>query len=78
MIPMLHCHANRRGRMRMQAISVSSSVDEMRHRHNAVLPPGDICVMVSVNSAGLAEVDRFHVNGIRSKFRVPDAIKLHH
>ncbi len=56
-MPVLHRHADRLGRMPMYAINISGSVDEMLRRHDAVLAAGGSCVMVSVNWAGFAAVE---------------------
>jgi ribulose-bisphosphate carboxylase large chain len=55
-MPVLQRHADRLGRMPMYAINITGTVDEMRRRHDAVLRAGGTCVMVSVNTAGLAAV----------------------
>lgn len=55
-MPVLHRHADRLGRMPMYAINVTGTVDEMRRRHDAVLKAGGTCVMVSVNTVGLSAV----------------------
>ena len=46
--------AERRGRKAMYAFNLTGEVDEMRHRHDLVVAHGGTCVMVSVNSVGLA------------------------
>lgn len=56
-MPVLHRHADRLGRMPMYAINISGSIDELRRRHDAVLAAGGTCVMVSVNWVGLAGVE---------------------
>ena len=56
-MPVLHRHADRMGRMPMYAINISGSIDEMLRRHDAVLAAGGSCVMVSVNWVGFAAVD---------------------
>jgi ribulose-bisphosphate carboxylase large chain len=56
-MPVLHRHADRIGRMPMYAINISGGIDEMRRRHDAVLAAGGTCVMVSVNAVGLAGVE---------------------
>jgi ribulose-bisphosphate carboxylase large chain len=56
-MPVLHRHADRLGRMPMYAINISGSIDEMRRRHDAVLAAGGTCVMVSVNWVGHAGVE---------------------
>lgn len=56
-MPVLHRHADRLGRMPMYAINITGSIDEMLHRHDAVLRAGGTCVMVSINWVGFAGVD---------------------
>jgi ribulose-bisphosphate carboxylase large chain len=56
-MPVLHRHADRIGRMPMYAINISGGIDEMRRRHDAVLRQGGTCVMVSVNAVGTAGVE---------------------
>jgi len=56
-MPVLHRHADRIGRMPMYAINVSGSVDEMLRRHDDIVRAGGTCVMVSVNWVGLAAVE---------------------
>jgi len=56
-MPVLHRHADRIGRMPMYAINISGSIDEMRRRHDAVLGLGGTCLMVSVNWVGQAGVE---------------------
>jgi ribulose-bisphosphate carboxylase large chain len=53
-MPVLHKHADRTGRMPMYAINISGTIDEMRRRHDAVVAQGGTCVMVSVNWIGLS------------------------
>ena len=53
-MPVLHRHADRLGRMPMYAFNISGSIDEMLCRHDAVLQAGGSCVMVSVNWVGFA------------------------
>jgi ribulose-bisphosphate carboxylase large chain len=65
-MPVLHRHADRLGRMPMYAINISGSIDEMRRRHDAVLAAGGTCVMVSVNGVGHAAVEH-----LRSYSRLP-------
>ena len=55
-MPVLHRHADRLGRMPMYAFNLSGSIDEMLRRHDAVLQAGGSCVMVSVNWVGFAGV----------------------
>ena len=56
-LPVLHRHADRLGRMPMYAINISGSVDEMRRRHDPVHAAGGTCVMVSINWVGHAAVE---------------------
>lgn len=56
-MPVLHRHADRLGRMPMYAINISGTIDEMRSRHDAVVAFGGTCVMVSVNGVGFAGVE---------------------
>lgn len=56
-MPVLHRHADRLGRMPMYAINISGSIDEMRRRHDAVVALGGTCVMVSINGVGFAGVE---------------------
>ena len=51
-MPVLHRHADRLGRMPMYAINISGSVDDMRRRHDDVLRAGGTCVMASINWVG--------------------------
>jgi len=46
--------AQRKGRKVMVAFNLTGEVDEMRRRHDLVLACGGTCVMVGVNSVGLA------------------------
>jgi ribulose-bisphosphate carboxylase large chain len=65
-MPVLHRHADRLGRMPMYAINISGGIDEMRRRHDAVVAGGGTCVMVSVNGVGFAGVEH-----LRSYSEVP-------
>ena len=65
-MPVLHRHAERLGRMPMYAINISGGIDEMRRRHDAVVASGGTCVMVSVNGVGFAGVEH-----LRSYSAVP-------
>lgn len=56
-MPVLHRHADRLGRMPMYAINISGTIDEMLQRHDAVLKAGGTCVMVCVNWVGFAGVE---------------------
>lgn len=56
-MPVLHKHADRMGRMPMYAFNISGSIDDMLRQHDTVLSAGGTCVMVSVNWAGFAGVE---------------------
>jgi ribulose-bisphosphate carboxylase large chain len=56
-MPVLHKHADRLGRMPMYAFNISGSIDDMLRQHDTVLAAGGTCVMVSVNWAGFAGVE---------------------
>ena len=56
-MPVLHRHADRLGRMPMYAINISGSIADMRRRHDAVVAFGGTCVMVNVNGVGFAGVE---------------------
>ena len=47
-------HADRTGRKVMYAANITGEVEEMRRRHDLVAERGGTCVMVSLNSVGLA------------------------
>jgi ribulose-bisphosphate carboxylase large chain len=47
-------HAERTGRKVMFAFNITGEIDEMRRRHDLVESLGGTCVMVSINSVGLA------------------------
>lgn len=53
-MPVLKKHADRSGRMPMYAINISGTIDEMLHRHDAVVAAGGTCIMASTNWIGLA------------------------
>ena len=55
-MPVLHRHADRLGRVPMYAFNISGSIDEMLRRHDAVLQAGGTCVMVSANWVGFVGV----------------------
>jgi len=65
-MPVLHRHADRLGRMPMYAINISGTIDEMRRRHDAVVSAGGTCVMVCANWVGHAAVQH-----LRSYTEVP-------
>jgi ribulose-bisphosphate carboxylase large chain len=52
----IHRHSDRLGRKVMFAFNITGEIDEMRRRHDRVLARGGTCVMVSLNSVGLAGV----------------------
>ncbi|SEJ60926.1 ribulose-bisphosphate carboxylase large chain [Azotobacter beijerinckii] len=56
-MPVLHKHADRLGRMPMYAINISGSVDEMLRRHDAVLEAGGTCIMLCLNWVGHSAVE---------------------
>jgi ribulose-bisphosphate carboxylase large chain len=56
-MPVLHKHADRLGRMPMYAFNISGSIDDMLRQHDMVLGAGGTCVMVSINWAGFAGVE---------------------
>ncbi|GGE58085.1 ribulose-bisphosphate carboxylase large subunit family protein [Actibacterium pelagium] len=47
-------HADRTGKKVMYAFNLTGEVDQMRHRHDLVQDLGGTCVMVSLNSVGVA------------------------
>ncbi|ANC80415.1 ribulose-bisphosphate carboxylase large subunit family protein [Pseudomonas putida] len=56
-MPVLHKHADRLGRMPMYAINISGSIDEMMRRQDAVLEAGGTCVMLCLNWVGHSAVE---------------------
>jgi ribulose-bisphosphate carboxylase large chain len=56
-MPVLHRHADRLGRMPMYAINISGSIDDMLRRHDAVLAAGGTCVMASIHWSGFAGIE---------------------
>ena len=52
----VNAHADRTGQKVMVAFNVTGEIDEMRRRHDLVVREGGTCVMVSLNSVGLAGV----------------------
>lgn len=56
-MPVLHRHADRLGRMPMYAINISGSIDDMLRRHDAVLAAGGTCVMACINWVGFSGVE---------------------
>ena len=57
-MPVLHRHADRLGRMPMYAINITGGVDEMRERHDHVLRAGGTCVMASINWVGFSAMQQ--------------------
>lgn len=55
-MPVLHRHADRLGRMPVYAINITGSGDEMRRRHDEVLAAGGTCVMASLNWTGFGAI----------------------
>ena len=55
-MPVIKRHADRTGRKVMYAFNITGDLDEMRRRHDTVLAAGGTCVMISLNSVGLAGV----------------------
>jgi ribulose-bisphosphate carboxylase large chain len=53
-MPIIERHADRTGRKLMYAFNITGDLDEMRRHHDTVLASGGTCVMVSLNSIGLA------------------------
>jgi ribulose-bisphosphate carboxylase large chain len=56
-MPVLHRHADRLGRMPMYAVNISGTIDEMLRRHDQVLRAGGTCIMVSLNGIGLSGLE---------------------
>ncbi len=56
-MPVLHKHADRLGRMPMYAINISGGIDDMLRRHDAVQRAGGTCVMASINAVGFAGIE---------------------
>ncbi|WP_235040159.1 ribulose-bisphosphate carboxylase large subunit family protein [Vreelandella profundi] len=55
-MPIINAHAERTGKKVMYAFNISGDIDEMRAQHDYVVAAGGTCVMVAVNSVGLAGV----------------------
>lgn len=53
-MPVLESHADRLGRKPMYAFNITGDPDAMRRRHDLAVKAGATCVMVSLNSVGLA------------------------
>ncbi len=52
----INAHADKTGKKVMFAFNLTGEVDDMRRRHDLVRDLGGTCVMVSINSVGLAGV----------------------
>jgi ribulose-bisphosphate carboxylase large chain len=50
----INIHADRTGKKVMFAFNLTGELDEMRHRHDLLVKHGATCLMVSLNSIGLA------------------------
>ncbi len=61
-MPVLHKHADRTGRMPMYAINISGTIDDMRERHDAVVAAGGTCIMVSTNWIGLSGLQHLRMH----------------
>lgn len=55
-MPVINAHAERTGRKVMYAFNITGDIDEMLSQHDYVANAGGTCVMVAVNSVGLAGV----------------------
>nr|WP_163501922.1 ribulose-bisphosphate carboxylase large subunit family protein [Halomonas socia] len=55
-MPLINAHAERTGKKVMYAFNISGDIDEMRGHHDYVVAAGGTCVMVAINSVGLAGV----------------------
>jgi ribulose-bisphosphate carboxylase large chain len=62
-MPVLHHHADRLGRMPMYAFNISGGIDEMRRRYDAVAAQGGTCVMLNLNGVGFAGVEYIRQHG---------------
>ena len=51
--------ADRTGKKVMYAFNITGDIDELKRKHDIVLAAGGTCVMVSINSIGLAGVAHF-------------------
>lgn len=73
-MPVLHAHADRTGRMPMYAFNITDDIHLLEPNHDLVVDAGGTCVMVCINMvglAGLAHVNRFAqvpVHGHRAMF----------
>jgi ribulose-bisphosphate carboxylase large chain len=50
----IHEHADRSGKQVMYAFNITDEIEEMVRHHDTVVKAGGTCVMVSINSVGLA------------------------
>ena len=55
-MPVINDHADKTGKKLMYAFNITGEIDQMRRHHDTVLAAGGACVMVSLNSVGLAGV----------------------
>lgn len=55
-MPVIREHAERTGRKVMYAFNITGDLDEMREHHDHVVAAGGSCVMLALNSVGLAGV----------------------
>ena len=62
-MPVLHRHSDRLGRMPMYAFNISGGIDEMRRRYDAVAAQGGTCVMLNLNGVGCAGVEYLRQHG---------------
>jgi ribulose-bisphosphate carboxylase large chain len=73
-MPVLHAHADRTGRMPMYAFNITDDIHLLEQSHDLVVDAGGTCVMVCINMvglAGLAHVRRFArvpIHGHRAMF----------
>ncbi len=61
-MPVLHRHADRLGRMPMYAINITGTIDEMLRRHDQVLRAGGTCVMASINWVGFSALQHLRAH----------------
>lgn len=62
----INAHAERTGKKVMYAFNISDEIDDMLRHHDTVLKAGGTCVMMSLNSVGLAAVSH-----IRKQCQLP-------
>lgn len=65
-MPVIHRHADRRGRSVLYAINISGTIEQMQQRYEQIVEAGGNCVMVNINAVGMAGV--LH---LRSYCRLP-------